>query len=77
MQAGFPLPKPEGTSEAPPPMIYVREQAAWEYRVVSRSLATQAPPEAEELNALGAEGWELAGVLKHKGRASFYFKRAR
>jgi hypothetical protein len=30
-----------------------------------------------ELNALGAEHWELAGVVSERHRVHFYFKRER
>jgi hypothetical protein len=31
----------------------------------------------EELNALGAEGWELVGVVALPEQTNFYFKRVR
>lgn len=40
-----------------------------------RNLAKQEAPTAEELNALGAEGWELAGVFNDSLLAYSYFKR--
>ena len=54
------------------PMVYVREKLRWEYQRLDRVEA----PTAEELNALGAEGWELAAVLRMDSRAYFYFKRS-
>jgi hypothetical protein len=31
--------------------------------------------QTDQLDALGAEGWELAGVVAHMQHAYFYFKR--
>lgn len=57
-----------------PPMVYV--EAVWEYKHVARAL-TEEPLDEEELNALGAEGWELVGALTDGRSAHFYFKRQR
>jgi Domain of unknown function (DUF4177) len=57
------------------PMIYVYEKPAWEYKVISKSgedLLCE-----DELNRLGADGWELVGVVSLEGGVRFYFKRAR
>jgi hypothetical protein len=54
-------------------MVYV--PPAWEYMESERSVATGQLPTAAELNALGAEGWELAGVVQAGDLAHFYFKR--
>ena len=48
----------------------------WEYKHLTR------PPDAPdldegELNALGADGWELAGVVAGPQATHFYFKRER
>lgn len=59
------------------PMVYVYESARWEYRILSRELAHEGLPTEEELNALGADGWDLAGVISQPDRAHFYFKRLR
>lgn len=53
-------------------MVYVYEKQRWEYRVTAQSEMTQ-----EELNALGAEGWELVGVVALGEKTNFYFKRVR
>ena len=58
-----------------PPMVYVYESARWEYRILSRDLAHEGLPTEEELNALGAEGWGLAGVISQPDQVHFYFKR--
>ena len=54
------------------PMVCVYERQQWEYRVIVQSAMTQ-----DELNALGADGWELAGVLALPEATNFYFKRVR
>jgi hypothetical protein len=53
-------------------MVYVYERQQWEYRVIVQSAMTQ-----DELNALGADGWELGGVLALPEATNFYFKRVR
>jgi hypothetical protein len=66
-------------SQQPPrqlPMVYVYEKQIWEYKIVVRDVAAELASE-EELNALGAVGWELAGVIALPGQAQFYFKRLR
>lgn len=40
--------------------------ARWEYRTAER---------AEQLNALGSEGWELVGVTVVEGNERFHLKR--
>lgn len=40
----------------------------WEYRIVTA-------PEAEELNALGEEGWELVSAVVIRGLEKLYLKR--
>jgi hypothetical protein len=57
-----------------PPIVYVREDVRWEYKIVERDLSAESLNEAE-LNELGAEGWELASALAHGDKVSFYFKR--
>ena len=58
-----------------PPIVYVRENVRWEYKTVERELPAGPAIDEAELNALGGEGWEMAGVLAHGNRVSFYFKR--
>jgi hypothetical protein len=43
-------------------------QPVWEYK-------TSGPIGEKEMNALGAEGWELAGVTAYADNSAFYFKR--
>lgn len=42
-----------------------------------RDLASERAPEEVELDALGADGWELAGVFMRGSEAHLYFKRQR
>lgn len=58
-----------------PPMIYVSEEPVWEYRHVVRNLAVEEAPGEDELNALGAEGWELVCTVAHGSSVHFYLKR--
>jgi hypothetical protein len=55
-----------------PPIVYVYEKQRWEYKVIVQNAVSE-----EELNALGAEGWELVGVVALPETTQFYFKRAR
>jgi hypothetical protein len=52
-------------------MVYVYEKQQWEYRVIASALTEDA------LNMLGAEGWELVGVVTLPATTQFYFKRPR
>ncbi|NIM51526.1 MAG: hypothetical protein GTN62_12000 [Gemmatimonadales bacterium] len=58
-----------------PPMVYVTEDPAWEYQHLVRNLETERAPDVEELNTLGAHGWELVGVFATPPSVHFYFKR--
>lgn len=62
--------------QAQSPMVYVYEKQQWEYKVVVKTAAEELLSE-QELNELGASGWELVGVLALSGRVQFYFKRVR
>ena len=68
---GSPTPH-EGHIEPP----FVPLEPRWEYKDVVREVATGLLSEAE-LNALGAEHWELTGVVPAGTRVHFYFKRER
>jgi hypothetical protein len=57
------------------PTVIVYEQLQWEYRVL-RADVTAGPAE-EQLNALGRDGWELAGVASFADAVHFYLKRQR
>jgi hypothetical protein len=60
-----------------PPMVYVYEDATWEYKRLSRDLVHEQLPTDEEMNTLGREGWELAGVVSQLDLVHFYLKRLR
>jgi hypothetical protein len=67
-----PLPPPHAHIE--PPVIPV--DPLWEYREVVRDPGIGLMTTAE-LDALGAEHWELAGVVGASDGVHFYFKRER
>lgn len=48
----------------------------WEYRRQERPASDPLMTDAE-LEALGSEGWELAGVVPYGDRTWYYFKRSR
>lgn len=56
-----------------PPLIHI--PAIWEYKHLVRELATESLPDDRELNALGADGWELVGMVVHAGSLHVYLKR--
>lgn len=58
-----------------PPMVYVNEELAWRYKRLARDLKLEEAPTESELDALGAEGWELVGIFADASVAYFYFKR--
>ena len=70
---------PEPLRQAPspfrlePPMVFVPPK--WEYKNIVRATTAEAPIGEEELNALGAEGWELTALFAGPGSVQFYFKR--
>ena len=70
-----PEPPPPAPMDPAPPMVYVYETLQWEYRCIARNARDQSPPSEQELNALGAEGWELAGIANLPGEIYLYFKR--
>ena len=59
-----------------PPIVYVQEQLRWEYKQLIRNLAEEHAPTEEELNTLGVEGWELAGIFTDSPLLYMYFKRS-
>lgn len=69
----FPNPAPDENVQ--PPMVFVRRKPVWEYKQVVRRLVEEKPLDEGELNQLGAEGWELSGVLIDASLAYYYFKR--
>jgi hypothetical protein len=69
------FPFPSQSSPAPIPMVYAKDLTVWEYKVLNRNLSKDEAPSEEELNKLGKEGWELAGVFSDSPFVHFYFKR--
>ena len=57
------------------PMVYVRDKTVWQYKLLTHNLAKEEAPGEEELNKIGKEGWELAGVFTDTRFVYFYFKR--
>ncbi len=62
-------------SVAPRVTIYQTETQRWEYRIVTQSVVQVTAVDAEKLNRLGAEGWELCALLQHDSLCYLYFKR--
>jgi hypothetical protein len=71
IRPGWPEPR---EARVEPPVVAVEPR--WEYKEVVREASTGLLSEAE-LNALGADGWELAGVVPAAVEVHFYFKRER
>jgi hypothetical protein len=57
------------------PIIYAQDAPTWEYKQLVRNLAKEDAPTENELNALGADGWELTGIFTDSPFVYFYFKR--
>lgn len=75
MSSGMFVPKQPQTGPVQPPLVYVKEDSAWEYKRLTRHMGETGAPTEEELSELGAEGWELSGILKHAHYVYLYFKR--
>ena len=70
-------PRPDQSRSARMEPPWVPIEPRWEYKDVVRTLEIDGPLSEAELNALGSEHWELAGVLGEGGQVHFYFKRER
>jgi hypothetical protein len=66
---------PAETPALPLPLISVGEKPTWEYKRVVRNLTREEVLTENDLNELGAEGWELAGIVAASPLAYFYLKR--
>jgi hypothetical protein len=66
--------EPKGGHVEPP---WVPIEPRWEYKDLTRDSENEELPGEAELNALGTEHWELAGVAQEGRRVHFYFKRER
>lgn len=58
-----------------PPMMYVQEQLTWEYKRIDRPLEPEQLLDEAELNALGAEGWQLVASVTAKSVVCTYLQR--
>ena len=56
---------------------WVSIEPSWEYKELIRDPNTDGLPTEAELNELGREHWELAGVIREEDGVHFYFKRER
>ena len=75
MTSHITLPDQPKTDPFSPPVVYVRERAGWEYRRLRRDLRREEAWTEEELDDLGADGWELTGLFTFDSHAYAYFKR--
>jgi len=73
LQSKIPPPDPGEGLPIHTPLVYITENPAWEYKVVTRGLDEL--PDGIELSALGKDGWELAGIVTLPAEVFFYFKR--
>ena len=77
MNGNLSFPDPSQPGRVQPPMVYVKDKTVWEYKLVERNLAQDKAPTEQELNRLGADGWEMAGVFTDSPFVYFYFKRVK
>jgi hypothetical protein len=68
---GWPI---AGEPRIDPPLVHLEPR--WEYKTITREVATGLLSEAE-LNAVGSEHWELTGIVPAGTQVCFYFKRVR
>jgi hypothetical protein len=78
MPASLEIPFPPRPAPAPsiplePPLVWVEPR--WEYHHIVRHTDTDEPLSEAELNALGAEHWELTGIVPLGEALHYYFKR--
>ena len=74
------IPFPPRREESRGPRIdppWVAIEPRWEYKDVVRDLTTEGLLTKRELNGLGDEHWELAGIVREDHRTHYYFKRER
>ena len=68
-----PAPPPPPAATLPMPIVHVAP--TWTYRHIQCPLAELASLSDSELDALGAEGWELTGVVVEGAAVHFFYKR--
>lgn len=71
------LPRPNEPSSTRMAAPWVPVEPRWEYKELARNLDDEGLPTEAELDALGADHWELAGIVQEAQRVHFYFKRER
>ena len=76
MNPRFNIPTPSGPAPVTP-IVYVKDETVWEYKLLRRNLSKEEAPNEQELNELGKAGWELAGVFADIPFVHFYFKRVK
>jgi hypothetical protein len=57
------------------PIVYAKEATVWEYKQLVRNLAKEDTLDENELNSLGADGWELTAIFADSPFVYFYLKR--
>lgn len=62
-------------AQPPMPMVYVRDDVKYEYKQLTRDLKKESAPDEDELNALGEDGWQMAGVYLHEHSLTMIFQR--
>lgn len=67
--------EPQRQEPVRPQMIYIKKQLAWEYKQIVRNLESEKLLEVSELNELGKDGWEMAGIVQQATLIYYYFKR--
>jgi hypothetical protein len=80
MSARVEIPFPPHRSDPSSPRVsppWVPVEPRWEYRQIVRDLAAEGVMTEAELNNMGNDHWELAGIMQEAGRAHYYFKRER
>jgi hypothetical protein len=70
-----PFSDPQSVEQPPTPMVYLDENPSWEYKLFIRDLELDNAPAEDEINPLGAQGWEMVGILVHANMLYCYFKR--
>ena len=70
-----PFPDQQPEEKPSTPIVYLNENPAWEYKLFIRDLELDNAPGEEEINPLGAEGWELVGIFVHANMLYCYLKR--
>ena len=80
MSAKIEIPFPPHRPDPPahrltPPWVPVEPR--WEYKEIVRDLDSEDLLSESDLNVLGEEHWELAGIVRDDRRTHYYFKRER